>query len=140
MISLNLHYVKNFLTRKLKTILSLKFPSAFLLCFVIQKLFERTVKLGTDASQKVIGSKNRDGYINDLLSSPSKLPNFNTKKDCFVTAAMTVSIVQFAIITLPIIFCAFLIQGVLHYDSKNCFFVVLLYFVKLWYFCNAHFD
>ena len=42
---------------------------------------ERTIKLVTDASQKVIGSKNRDGYKNALLTSRSKLPKFNTKKD-----------------------------------------------------------
>ena len=42
---------------------------------------ERTVKLVTDASQKVIGRENRDGLINALLISRSKLPKFNTKKD-----------------------------------------------------------
>ena len=42
---------------------------------------ERTVKLVTDASQKVIGRENRDGHINALLTSRSKLPKFNTKKD-----------------------------------------------------------
>ena len=42
---------------------------------------ERTVKLVTDASQKVIGRENRDGHINALLTSRSKLPKFNAKKD-----------------------------------------------------------
>ena len=35
---------------------------------------ERTVELVTDASQKVIGNVNKDGYINALLTSGSKLP------------------------------------------------------------------
>ena len=42
---------------------------------------ERTVKLVTDAAQKVIGSENREGCINALLTSRSKLPKFNTKQD-----------------------------------------------------------
>ena len=42
---------------------------------------ERTVKLVTDASQKVIGRENRDEHLNALLTSRSKLPKFKTKKD-----------------------------------------------------------
>ena len=47
--------------------------------FCHTQAFERTVKLETGVSQKMIGSKNRDGYIKDLSSSRSKLPQFNTK-------------------------------------------------------------
>ena len=56
-----------------------------LICFPAlpshKQAVERTVKLVTDASQKVIGRENRDGHINALLTSRSKLPKFNTKKD-----------------------------------------------------------
>ena len=42
---------------------------------------ERMITLVTAAAQKVVGKGNRNGYVNSLLSSRSKIPKFNTKKD-----------------------------------------------------------
>lgn len=42
---------------------------------------ERTVKLVTEASSKVCGFVNRDGYIRSTLKSRSTMPQFSTKSD-----------------------------------------------------------
>ena len=42
---------------------------------------ERMITLVTAAAQKVVGEGNRNGYVNSSLSSRSKIPKFNTKKD-----------------------------------------------------------
>ena len=89
---------------------------------------EQTVKLVTDSSQKVIGSKNRVGYNNALLTSRSKFPMVDIKNghsssykfcNCCYNHQHT-SIAQFAIITRPIVFCAFLI----HYDTFGMLFLI----------------
>ncbi|GBL73723.1 hypothetical protein AVEN_230709-1 [Araneus ventricosus] len=40
---------------------------------------ERCVKLVTEASQKVLGSNSRDGFIRTTLLSRSSMPNFSSK-------------------------------------------------------------
>lgn len=42
---------------------------------------ERTVKLVSEASSKVCGFVNRDGYIRSTLKSRSAMPQFSTKSD-----------------------------------------------------------
>jgi len=42
---------------------------------------ERIVKLVTEASSKVCGFENRDGYIRSTLKSQSAMPQFSTKSD-----------------------------------------------------------
>ena len=85
--------------------LSLKFQSAPSALPCITQAFKRTVKLVTDALQKVIGSRNRDGYINALLTSRSKLSKFNKKKEYiynYCSDRQHTGIVRFATVAHPL--------------------------------------
>lgn len=46
---------------------------------------ERCVKLVTEASSKVVGAKNRDGFIRTTLLSRASMPSFSSKQDFKVT-------------------------------------------------------
>ena len=66
---------------KIENNIKLKIPICLPVLPCHTQAVERTVKLVTDATQKVIERKNRDRYINALLTSRSKLSKLNITKD-----------------------------------------------------------
>ena len=72
---------KKFTDTEIENNIKLKIPICLPALLCHKQAVERTLKLVTDASQKVIGGKNICGYIHALLMFCSKLPKFTAKKD-----------------------------------------------------------
>ena len=72
---------KKFTDTEIENNIKLKIPICLPALVCHKQAVERTVKLVTDDSQKVIMGKKINGYIHALLIFRSKLPKFTAKKD-----------------------------------------------------------